>query len=109
MVEHGFELDVVSSSLHRILKEEPGHGICCVWACSSVWLERTPDKREVTSSNLVRPTTQLAGYWFFRWGCSSVGRAPALQAGGHRFEPGHLHQSGLKETVGEIIAAIFDI
>jgi hypothetical protein len=25
------------------------------------------------------------------WGCSSVGRAPALQAGGHRFDPVHLH------------------
>jgi hypothetical protein len=27
------------------------------------------------------------------WGCSSVGRAPALQAGGHRFDPVHLHHS----------------
>ena len=26
------------------------------------------------------------------WACSSVGRAPALQAGGRRFEPGHVHQ-----------------
>ena len=25
------------------------------------------------------------------WGCSSVGRAPALQAGGHEFESHHLH------------------
>ena len=25
------------------------------------------------------------------WGCSSAGRAPALQAGGRRFEPDHLH------------------
>ena len=25
-------------------------------------------------------------------GCSSAGRAPALQAGGQRFEPAHLHQ-----------------
>jgi hypothetical protein len=30
-----------------------------------------------------------------RWGCSSAGRAPALQAGGHRFEPVHLHQTRL--------------
>ena len=29
---------------------------------------------------------------FIIWGCSSAGRAPALQAGGHRFEPVHLHQ-----------------
>ena len=28
-----------------------------------------------------------------RWGCSSVGRAPALQAGGHGFESHHLHRS----------------
>ena len=27
------------------------------------------------------------------WGCSSAGRAPALQAGGHGFESHHLHQS----------------
>ena len=27
-------------------------------------------------------------------GCSSVGRAPALQAGGQEFESLHLHQSG---------------
>ena len=26
------------------------------------------------------------------WGCSSVGRAPALQAGGREFESLHLHQ-----------------
>ncbi len=25
------------------------------------------------------------------WGCSSVGRAPALQAGGQRFDPVQLH------------------
>ena len=29
------------------------------------------------------------------WGYSSAGRAPALQAGGHRFEPDYLHQHGL--------------
>ena len=26
-----------------------------------------------------------------KWGCSSVGRAPALQAGGQGFESLHLH------------------
>ena len=29
-----------------------------------------------------------------KWGCSSAGRAPALQAGGHGFEPHHLHHTG---------------
>ena len=31
------------------------------------------------------------------WGCSSVGRAPALQAGGQEFESLHLHLRELKE------------
>ena len=30
--------------------------------------------------------------WRSERGCSSVGRAPALQAGGRRFDPVHLHQ-----------------
>ena len=29
------------------------------------------------------------------WGCSSAGRAPALQAGGQEFDPPHLHQKGI--------------
>ena len=31
------------------------------------------------------------------WGCSSVGRAPALQAGGRQFEPDQLHQNKRNE------------
>ena len=34
-------------------------------------------------------------------GCSSVGRAPALQAGGHRFDPVHLHHSFREGSKGE--------
>ena len=34
------------------------------------------------------------------WGCSSVGRAPALQAGGHGFESHHLHPGNRKEEDG---------
>ena len=29
-------------------------------------------------------------------GCSSAGRAPALQAGGHRFDPGQLHHLAIQ-------------
>ena len=32
-------------------------------------------------------------------GCSSAGRAPALQAGGHGFEPHHLHQSAVPTAI----------
>ena len=31
------------------------------------------------------------------WGCSSAGRAPALQAGGQEFDPPHLHH-GTKDN-----------
>ena len=34
-----------------------------------------------------------------KWGCSSAGRAPALQAGGHGFDSHHLHQ--LRKQQGE--------
>ena len=68
---------------------------CCVflsrlrsWAYSSVWLERTPDKREVSGSIPLRPTLSWS---VNNRGYSSVGRAPGLQPGGHRFEPGYLH------------------
>ena len=32
------------------------------------------------------------------WGFSSAGRAPALQAGGQRFDPANLHQISTKGT-----------
>ena len=54
------------------------------------WLERTPDKREVDGSSPFKPIS-LKRIRLFKWGCSSVGRAPALQAGGHEFESHHLH------------------
>ena len=36
--------------------------------------------------------TENVDYVSTIWGVSSAGRAPALQAGGHRFDPGTLHQ-----------------
>ena len=42
------------------------------------------------------------------WGCSSAGRAPALHAGGHRFEPVHLHQDqNYRRRYGERGAALY--
>ena len=50
------------------------------------WLERTPDKREVGgSSPLGPPLNKIV------MGLSSAGRAPALHAGGQRFDPASLH------------------
>ena len=33
------------------------------------------------------------------WGVSSAGRAPALHAGGHRFDPDTLHHDKLKAFI----------
>ena len=46
------------------------------------WLERRPVTAEVESSSL---------FWVVIWGLSSAGRASALQAEGHRFEPYRPH------------------
>ena len=45
--------------------------------------QRTEDRRFCSLFSDLRPLER---------GCSSVGRAPALQAGGHRFDPVQLHQ-----------------
>ena len=39
--------------------------------------------------------------WGMSWGYSSVGRAPALQAGGQEFESPYLHQSHTEEWLGQ--------
>ena len=58
-------------------------------------------QNKITSSDLVKemndgPKPQLCG----TRGCSSSGRAPALQAGGKGFDPPHLHHgsSGPKKS-----------
>ena len=48
-------------------------------------------KHTVTGSNPVSGSIKF-------WGCSSVGRAPALQAGCRRFDPVHLHHCGLSSV-----------
>ena len=35
------------------------------------------------------------------WGFSSAGRAPALQAGGQRFDPANLHQKRSEADMGQ--------
>ena len=41
-----------------------------------------------------------------KWGVSSAGRAPALQAGGHRFDPGTLHHKRLTEVASKEEASL---
>ena len=37
-----------------------------------------------------------------KWGFSSAGRAPALQAGGQRFDPANLHQPKNPKRLTEV-------
>ena len=39
--------------------------------------------------------------FYLRWGYSSAGRAPALQAGSHRFEPDYLHHIWAHSSAGQ--------
>ena len=70
-------------------------GVYCdpSWVCSSAGQSTVLIRR----GSLVRaqpdPPPAMGN---FIWGCSSVGRAPALQAGGHRFDPVHLHQQSVE-------------
>ena len=54
------------------------------------WLERRPVTAEVESSSL---------FWVVMWGLSSAGRASALQAEGHRFEPYWSHNSNKRRKI----------
>ena len=54
---------------------------------SSAWLEHYTDNVRVSSSNLLRTTIILGGL-------AQLARAPALHAGGQRFESVILHNSG---------------
>ena len=62
---------------------DPRHTSCCPHpAFSAAWKQQNP-------------LASASGFWYtsFHWGCSSAGRAPALHAGGHRFNPVHLHHT----------------
>ncbi len=57
------------------------------------WLERRPVTAEVEGSS---------PFWVVIWDLSSAGRASALQAEGHRFEPCRSHSYFLRLLYGEI-------
>ena len=55
------------------------------------WLERRPVTAEVVGSNPIRVAFIASLLVIETWGLSSAGRASALQAEGHRFEPYRPH------------------
>ena len=54
--------------------------------------EQGERKRSVVFHVSDRPTKPQGQKHFKKWGISSAGRAPALHAGGQRFDPAILHQ-----------------
>ena len=62
------------------------------------WLERRPVTAEVAGSS----PAGVAGSESYFWDHSSAGRAPALQAGGHRFEPCWSHFYYLYADVAQL-------
>ena len=55
------------------------------------WLERRPVTAKVVGSSPIWVVT-IRDFWLcHKWGLSSAGRASALQAEGHRFEPYRPH------------------
>ena len=63
---------------------------------------RLRDENEDSASDCACPRQGIPP----RRGCSSVGRAPALQAGGHGFESHHLHQSGHRRRSHGLVAQL---
>ena len=65
----------------------------------NTWLEAARENSSMPTQDRERikpfpdPEKRGENYNHLLWGCSSAGRAPALQAGGHGFESHHLHQS----------------
>ena len=59
---------------------------------SEAGLIRRGETKTQVSFEIENFKTEIVDLISTRWGVSSAGRAPALQAGGHRFDPGTLHQ-----------------
>jgi len=61
----GRSVPSVGAAFFEVTERVPGRDLAVPaplrWAYSSVGLEHTPDKREVGSSNLPRPTNQVIG------------------------------------------------
>jgi hypothetical protein len=66
-------------------------------AASIVWHKNAPDDTAFGLSGKIcrsiKLTAKIEVFSPASWGCSSAGRAPRSQRGGHRFDPGQLHQS----------------
>ena len=72
---------LIKSAIFAPARKSGSLALSVLRAYSSAWLERFPDKEEVSGSSPLRPTISTLSIAAI-WGLSSIGRAPALQAGG---------------------------
>ena len=70
--------------------------------CESISLYRLTGNTSI----LKKITNNTLSIEIEKRGCSSVGRAPALQAGGHEFESHHLHSVSLKKIEKPLITLV---
>src|ERR1700677_4223250 len=75
---------------HVLLNESSGTGQAFSASCLNFMMVKSGVA--ALHVHLVLETFRVMRHWRNQRACSSVGRAPALQAGGHRFDPGQLHQ-----------------
>ena len=81
------------STMRSIVRERPGagEGSGVLLCAARLW--------PLCCAKQLAPPTPFPGRRAaLERGCSSVGRAPALQAGGHRFDPVHLHHASPGEA-----------
>jgi hypothetical protein len=88
---------VFRSSYASCDSASPNWPVCGSLRNSSDWTALDSSSDLSVSVLPMMPRRQKGGtplctaYIEHSWGHSSAGRAPALQAGGHRFDPGWLH------------------
>ena len=73
---------LIKSAIFAPARKSGSLALSVLRAYSSAWLERFPDKEEVSGSSPLRPTLLNKERYNLTRGLSSIGRAPALQAGG---------------------------
>ena len=66
--------------------------------------ERRSETLKQTRRSLVWQISFDGNQMKFLWGCSSAGRAPALQAGGQEFDPPHLHHRASEDEETTTVA-----
>ena len=97
MISVRSEVQILPGPPRLLRSKMSGRGSGCASNCESDTRAEKGSGAPAAAPAVARATADAATDFELRskpWGCSSVGRAPALQAGGRRFDPDHLHHRG---------------